>query len=99
YIARLCPPAWRGMFLDWVPPTHRQAVLDAPFDKAAAQRWWNRWHLLDPGTTPTGFIKTFEYWRTRPDTAGLTNAEIRALDDEALIAYCNRMTEVFGQWN
>jgi rifampicin phosphotransferase len=98
FIEKLVPPAVRQMFLDFVPPTMHEQTLTAPFDQAVFARAMMRWHLLDPATTPGQFLKTFEEWRRRTDYEGLSKDELRALDDEQLIAYCQEMMELEGEW-
>lgn len=97
-IERLVPPALRPMFLDFIPPTMHEEVLNAPFDKAQFARAIIRWHLLDPDTTPGQFPRTFDAWRKRVDYEGKTTAELRELNDEQLVAYCQHMTALEGEW-
>jgi phosphohistidine swiveling domain-containing protein len=59
-VERLVPPPLRGMFLDFIPPTMHEQVLNAPFDKAQFARAMMRWHLLDPDTTPGQFLRALE---------------------------------------
>lgn len=97
-IERLVPPPLRPMFLDFIPPTMHQQVLDAPFDKAQLARALIRWHLLDPDTTPGQFPRTFEAWRARTDYEGKTKEELRTLSDAELVAYCQHITALEGEW-
>lgn len=97
-IERLVPPPLRPMFLDFIPPTMHEQVLNAPFDKAQFARAMIRWHMLDPETTPGQFPKTFETWRARTDYEGKTKQELRALNDEELVDYCQHITALEGEW-
>jgi rifampicin phosphotransferase len=97
-IERLVPPPLRGMFLDFIPPTMHEQVLNAPFDWATFVRAMIRWHTLDPDTTPGQFPRTFEAWRARTDYEGKTNEELRNLNDDELIAYCQHITALEGEW-
>jgi pyruvate,water dikinase len=99
FVERFVPPPLRGMLLDFIPPQLRAATLAAPFDMAQFIASVVRWYATDPDSTPTGFPQAFERWRQRSDYEGLSYAQLRALDDAALIAYCERLTEIFGQWN
>jgi pyruvate,water dikinase len=73
-------------------------TLAAPFDEGVFIRSLTRWHLLDPDSTPTGFLKVFQQWRARTDYEGLSHAELRELSDEELIAYCKKMVGLEGEW-
>jgi rifampicin phosphotransferase len=97
-IERLVPPPLRPMFLDFIPPTMHEQVLNAPFDWAQFARAMIRWHVLDPDTTPGQFPRTFEAWRARTDYEGKTKDELRALNDEDLVAHCQYMTALEGEW-
>ncbi|OBH11141.1 PEP/pyruvate-binding domain-containing protein [Mycobacterium sp. E1747] len=97
-IERLVPPPLRHMFLDFIPPTMHEDVLNAPFDWGQFARAVIRWHTLDPDTTPGQFPRTFEAWRARTDYEGLSKTELQALNDEDLIAYCERLTALEGEW-
>ncbi|MFA5630132.1 MAG: PEP/pyruvate-binding domain-containing protein [Porticoccaceae bacterium] len=99
FVERMVPPPLRPMLLDFIPPLQHQEMIDAPFDEAQFLRIIMRWHMLDNQSTPTMATKTFEQWRRRTDYEGLSYAQLRELDDEAVIAYCQRMTEIFGEWN
>jgi pyruvate,water dikinase len=98
FVEKLVPPAVRPMFLDFIPVGMREKTLDAPFDEGVLLRSLTRWHLLDPDSTPTGFLKVFEKWRNRTDYEGLSHTELRELTDEEVIAYCRRMVELEGEW-
>lgn len=99
FVQRLVPPALRPMLLDFIPPVQHQEVIDAPFDEAQFLRMLMRWHLLDNDSTPAAVPQTFKRWRARTDYEGLSYAQLRELEDEEIIDYCDRMSEIFGEWN
>jgi pyruvate,water dikinase len=99
FVERFVPPPLRDMFLDFIPPVLHEAVLAAPFDSTVFLRGLMRWHLLDNDTTPAALPKTFQRWRERTDYEGLSYPALRELEDEVVIDYCERLSEIFGEWN
>jgi phosphohistidine swiveling domain-containing protein len=99
FVERMVPPPLRPMLLDFIPPAMHQQVIDAPFDQAQFMGILMRWHMLDNDSIPTNAARTVEAWRRRTDYEGLSIAELQALEDEPLIDYCNRMSDIFGEWN
>jgi phosphoenolpyruvate synthase/pyruvate phosphate dikinase len=99
WIKRMVWPPLRPLFLDFVPPAWHQEVLEAPFDLSVFTKALVRWHETAPDTTPYGFIETFRIWNeVRTDVDGLPYEELRRLSDEELVAYCEKIIAIEGEW-